>query len=224
MISIITTAYNEEKNIAPLYMKIREAMEGLDYEIVAVNDGSTDGTPRELERIRDKRLRTISLGERKGKCFALYEGLKACKGDIVATLDADLQDDPQDIPKMLEKLDDCDCICGWRYMRMDGPVKRVSSRVGNLALNALLDSGLHDNVCPLKVFRKECVSRVKYFRNFHRFIPVMAKIQGFRIMECRVRHHPRIYGASKYGIRNRLLGNLKTILVIKFRYRSLLWS
>lgn len=225
-VSVVVPAYDEEENVIPLCEVIRKAMEGMDYEVVAVDDGSGDNTCRELMGISDGRLKVICLKRHAGKCFALYEGIRKSSGEIIATLDSDLQNDPSDIPKMIEELENgYDCVCGWRHERKDSLSKRVCSRIGNCVNNRFLRMDLHDNNCPVKVFRRECVSRIKYFPNFHRFIPVMIKLQNFRIREMGVNHLPRIHGSSKYGIRNRVFGNLKTILMVKFRYKELLeWS
>ncbi len=222
-VSIITTAHNEEKNIIPLCEKIKKAMGRIDYEFIAVDDGSTDKTPDELRKVKDRRFKIISLGKHRGKCFALFAGLKKSTGEIIATLDSDLQDDPRDIPRMVEELEKgYDCICGWRYRRRDDFVKRLSSKIGNLLNNIFLGLKLHDNTCPVKVFRRECVSKIRYFENFHRFIPVMTKVQGFRIKEYKVRHYPRIYGVSKYRIRDIIIGNVKTMFMVKLKHRGLL--
>ncbi len=222
-ISIVTTAFNEEKNIAPMHKKIKEAMKGINYEIIAVDDGSTDGTLKELKKINDPLLRIIKFEKRTGKDFALYKGIQKSNGTIIATIDADLQDEPRDIPLMIKLLGkNCDCVFGWRFERKDGFVKRNFSSVGNFLNNLLLEVNLHDNGCPVKVFKKKCVAKVKYFENFHRFIPLMIKTQRFKIKEFKVKHHPRIHGVSKYGVHNRIVGNIKTFLKVKFGYNELL--
>jgi glycosyltransferase involved in cell wall biosynthesis len=225
-ISVITTAYNEEGNIAILCRRIKKAMGEKDYEVIMVDDGSADRTYDELAGVKDARFRAVRLKEHKGKCFALYEGIRKSCGDVIATLDADLQNDPHDIVKMTAELEyGHDFICGWRRERKDGSLKKISSKAGNLLNNMILGVGLHDNNCPVKVFRRECVAGVKYFRNYHRFIPAMAKLQGYKIKEKEVAHFPRVYGASKYGIHNRIFGNARTMFAVKFRHRRLLeWS
>ncbi len=223
MISVVTTAFNEEGNILPLYERIKQAMGSMDYEFIAVDDGSSDNTYNELMKIKDRRVTATRLREHSGQCLALYNGLKMASGEIIATIDADLENDPQDIPRMLEELKKGhDCIIGWRHDRTDGLVKRVSSRIGNCMNNAILGMGFHDNTCALKVFKMECVSGMRYFESFHRFLPAMIKLQGFSIKEQRVGHSPRTFGESKYGIRNRIFKNIKAILKVRFRYKELL--
>jgi glycosyltransferase involved in cell wall biosynthesis len=221
-VSVIAPAYNEEDNIPPLCKKIKTAMRGLDYEVIFVDDGSTDDTYKNLLKIKDTRFKVIHLKKHKGKDFAVYKGINESKGGIIATIDSDLQDDPNDLPMMIEELGNkYDCICGWRYQRKDTAVKRVSSKIANIIYRMLFSVSLHDNNCPLKIFKRECITKVKYFKNFHRFISVMIHLQGFKIKEHKVRNYPRIHGVSKYGL-ERFVINIKTILAIKFRYRELL--
>jgi len=219
-ISIVLPAYNEEKNIKLIYGKIKKSFENLkklDYEIIFVNDGSTDNTRKELMKIKDKRVRVIDSSNRRGKSFALFTGIENAKGNIIATLDADLQDNPGDILRLLDRLNEgYDLVCGWRHKRNDSFVKKVSSKVGNYINNSFLKIELHDNNCPIKVFKKECVENLIVFENLHRFIPVLAKMQGYNICEEKVEHFPRIHGKSKYGVHNRIFGNLKTLFIIKF--------
>ena len=168
-LSIITTAYNEEKNVIPLYGKIKKALAGVDYEVIAVDDGSTDDTYNEFRKIKDRRFKIVGLKEHRSQSFALYKGIKESRGEIIAMIDADLQSDPRDIPKMIKELDKgYDCLCGWRHDRKDSIVKITTSMIGNFLNNKFLGLNLHDNNSTMKVFRKECVSRIIYFDNFHR--------------------------------------------------------
>jgi len=220
-ISVVIPAYNEERNILPLYKMIKSTMGKLDYEVIIVDDASTDDTYEELKRIEDRRFRVMRLRRHRGKCFALYEGIKMSQGEIIATLDSDLQNDPKDILKMLGELGKgYDCICGWRYERRDGFVKRTLSRVGNFLNNKIFGLSLHDTNCPVKVFRRDCITKIKYFKHFHRFIPAIIKLQGFRIGELKVNHYPRIHGVSKYGVLNRVFCTLRTMVVVRFRWRK----
>jgi glycosyltransferase involved in cell wall biosynthesis len=220
-LSVILPAYNEEENIKEAYNKIKKSFENLkklDYEVIFVNDGSTDKTREELNKLNDERVKVINFEKRKGKSFALFTGIKNAINDIIVTLDADLQDDPGDIPKLLERLDEgYDLVCGWRHKRKDNFIKRVSTKVGNYINNGFLNIELHDNNCPLKVFKKKCVENMIVFDHWHRFIPVLTKIQGFKIIEEKVNHYPRIYGKTKYGVHNRIFGNLKSLFIIKFK-------
>ncbi len=216
-ISVILPAYNEEENIKPIYQSIKKSLKMLDYEIIFVNDSSTDNTKKELMKIKDKKVRVIDLSNGREKSFALFTGIKNAKNDIIATLDADLQNNPEEILKLLNRLNEGhDLVCGWRHKRNDNFVKKVSTKIGNYINNSFLDIELHDNNCPLKVFKKECMENVIFFKNMHRFIPILVKMQGYKICEEKVEHYPRVYGKTKYGIHNRIFGNLKTLFMIKF--------
>ncbi len=216
-ISVILPAYNEEENIKPIYQSIKKSLKMLDYEIIFVNDSSTDNTKKELMKIKDKKVRVIDLSNGREKSFALFTGIKNAKNDIIATLDADLQNNPEEILKLLNRLNEGhDLVCGWRHKRNDNFVKKVSTKIGNYINNSFLDIELHDNNCPLKVFKKECMENVIFFKNMHRFIPILVKMQGYKICEEKVEHYPRVYGKTNYGIHNRIFGNLKTLFMIKF--------
>jgi dolichol-phosphate mannosyltransferase len=215
--SVVVPVYNEEENVALMHDSILRGLGDLDYEVVFVDDCSMDGTWREIEKIIDDRFRGISLSKRRGQSFALFIGIKSAKGDVVATIDGDLQNDPRDIVKLLSKLwGSCGLVCGQRQKRNDNFVRRISSKVGNYVNKKVLGITLKDNNCPLKVFKKECMNNVIFFDNFHRFIPILVKMQGHRVREADVRHFPRRYGEAKYGIHNRIFGNLKTMFMIKF--------
>ncbi|MDD5112263.1 MAG: glycosyltransferase family 2 protein [Candidatus Altiarchaeota archaeon] len=221
-VSVVSAAYNEEGNVSAFLDKLRSAMSNFDYEIVVVDDGSTDNTYGTLVMRGDERLRVIRLDTHMGKDYALYTGLRNSAGDIIATLDSDLQDEPLDLPVLINMLGrDCDMACGWRRERKDTLVKRLSSFMANAVYNIVFGMRLHDTNCPVKAFRKECVAKVRYFKNFHRFIAVMARLQGFRVRERVVTNYPRIRGVSNYGM-ERFLTNSVTLLTVRFKYRTLL--
>lgn len=220
-ISIITAAYNEGENIKPFLNLINKELNNLDFELIFINDGSTDKTAEELEKIKQRKLKLINFEKRRGKSYALYNGFKVAKYDAIATLDCDLQDRPRDILKLAKKLKYCDFVNGFREKRKDSFIKKISSKIGNFANNSFLGINLKDNNCPVKVFKKECVENLKYSKNMHRFFPVLAKMQGFRVCEEKVQHFSRKYGKSKYGIHNRILGNLKMLFMIKFKSSKL---
>ncbi|MBR9705608.1 glycosyltransferase family 2 protein [Candidatus Pacearchaeota archaeon] len=215
--SIIITAYNEEQNIAYLWKSIKNSLKDFEYEIIFVNDGSKDNTLVEMQKINDKTLKIVNLKKRHGKSFALYRGLNAASSEIIATMDADLQNHPQDIIRMLERFDQgYDLVCGWRYVRNDTIVKKVSSLIFNFSSNLLLCTRLHDNNSPLKVFKKKCFENVLFSKNTHRFFPFLAKMQGYKICEIKVNDYQRKYGKSKYGVHNRILGGLGFLLFLRF--------
>ncbi len=181
-LSVIATVYNEQNNIIPFYEKLTKSLKNINYELLIIDDGSNDSSKEIIKSFKDKKVKKIFLQSRRGKSFALYEGIKESTGEIIATIDADLQDEPHDIPLMIKELKKgYDLIDGWRFDRKDGPVKLLCSRIGNFFNNIIMGLSLHDNTCPVKVFRRVCIKKVLYFDNFHRFIPIMVKKQGFKI-------------------------------------------
>jgi dolichol-phosphate mannosyltransferase len=221
-VSVIAAAFNEEDNVIPFCDGLFKAFRNLDYELLVVDDGSTDATYDNLRRMKSARLRIIRFKERKGKAFAWHTGFGEAAGDVIATIDVDLQNDPNDLLEMIKELDDgWDFVCGWRSERKDTLVKRLSSKLANRVHNIVFGLNLHDFNCPVKVFRRKCVSNVKYFENFHRFVVTMAHLQGFKIKERKVRDYPRTRGLSKYGL-GRFVTSFKTMVMVKFGYRRLL--
>ena len=221
-LSIVAPAYNEEKNILPLFRDVTDAMGGMKHEFILVDDGSSDGTWKEIMNIDSPSLNAIRLGRHGGKCLALYRGMCAASGDVIATMDSDLQDDPRDIPAMVREVGrGYDLVCGRRLHRKDGRIKIISSRIGNVINNAVFGLGLNDCNCPLRVFRKECMSGVGYVRDMHRFIPAIMSARGFRIKEMDVGHRPRVHGKSNYGILDRIPGSLSTMLMIRFGHKEM---
>jgi len=208
-LSIIIPAYNESESIAVAVGAVTS--EFPEAETIVVDDGSTDETA-ELA-IHAGATRVIRLSH-SGQGKAVYEGIMAASHRTIATLDADLQNDPADIRRMYDKLiEGWDMVCGWRRTRQDGSWKVVSSRIGNFVARNLLGSPVHDNVCPLKVFDKSCISDAPYFDYFHRYIPYLYR--QHRICEVEVTHYPRKFGHSHYGTWDRIVSNIRTIRWIK---------
>ncbi|MBC6490594.1 glycosyltransferase family 2 protein [Flavihumibacter stibioxidans] len=209
-ITLVIAVYNEADNIVPLLKAVETAMDGFDYEVVIVDDGSIDGTLRQLrENIRGN-TRVLALRKNYGQSLAMAAGINVAEGDFIATLDGDLQNDPADIPAMLQLAKDgqWDLVAGVRKNRQDGFIlRKIPSRIANLIIRNSTKVMLHDYGCTLKVFRNEIAQSLGLYGDMHRFIPVLAALQGARMTEMEVRHHPRIHGSSKYGIG-------RTILVI----------
>ncbi len=224
--SILIPAFNEEKNILPLYNSLKKNLSQIDYEIIFIDDGSTDDTRKSLKEIKDKKVRVIGFKKNKGKSLALFYGIKEARSEIIATIDADLQINPRDVIFLFKKLKrkNCDLICGWRYKRKDKLSKKIFSWAGNILINTVFHLKIHDNDCPLKVFKKSCFDGFVFFENFHRFIPPLLKNKGYKICEEKIDHYPRLYGKSKYGIINRVIGNLKTLIKLKYKIVSGKWS
>ena len=202
MLSVVIPLYNEEDNIAPLQEELASALAGRDYELVLVDDCSTDKT---LERIkRGPGVRVIEFEKNAGQSAAMYVGINAARGDTIVLLDGDRQNDPADIPRMLAKLEEgYDLVCGWRVKRQDNLSKKISSRIANFVRSRFTRDGVHDTGCSLKVMRTQCREGLFLFRGMHRFIPALVKGMGYRITEMPTNHRPRVAGVSKYGFGSR---------------------
>ncbi len=207
MMSIVIPLLNEEESLEALYKAVTCAVEPLPHEceIIFVDDGSTDRSPEILQDLhqRDREhVRVIQFRRNFGKTAALTAGFARARGEIVVTLDADLQDDPGELPKLLEKLDEgYDLVGAWRANRRDPISKRWPSRFANFTVSTLTGIKLHDLNCGFKVYRREVVQNLKLYGGLHRYIPVLAHWKGYRVAEVAVTHHPRKFGRSKYGIR-----------------------
>ncbi|GMV99835.1 MAG: hypothetical protein AMXMBFR84_09740 [Candidatus Hydrogenedentota bacterium] len=209
LVSVVVPFFNEEDNVQPLASQIAAVFESLpqyDYECVFVNDGSSDETRERLvaAQAANPRVRAIHLVRNSGQSAAMVAGMRRAHGDYILTLDGDLQNDPCDFPRMLELLQEFDCVCGFRAQRNDSLVRKASSRIANAVRNAILHDGIRDSGCGSKAYRRKCIEHVVAFNGVHRFIAVLMRNAGFTIAECPVTHHPRIHGQSKYGIGNRL--------------------
>ena len=201
-ISVVVPLYNEEENVSILQAELAVALEGSDYEIIFVDDGSTDGT---LSRIkRGPRIRILPFRKNAGQSAAIYEGLHAARGATAVLLDGDLQNDPADIPNLLREIEaGADLVCGYRAKRKDTTVKRLTSRVANFVRSRFAKDGVRDTGCTLKAMRRECVEALLPFKGMHRFIPALVKSAGYKLVEVPVNHRPRKFGVSKYGLGNR---------------------
>lgn len=205
-LSIVVPVYNEEENVRPLYEKIRNVCETIDksFEVLFVDDGSNDRTFEVLSNLRDiePNLAVIRFQKNAGQTSAMAAGFEYAQGEIIISMDGDLQNDPADIPKLLERLDDgYDLVCGWRKERHDKFwSRRVPSVIANWIIGIVTGVAIHDNGCSLKAYRSEMIKQVPLYGEMHRFIPAMSTIVGARISEIVVTHHPRQFGTSKYGL------------------------
>jgi dolichol-phosphate mannosyltransferase len=201
-ISIVVPVFNEEENMSILQAELRAALTGLDYEIVFVDDGSSDRTAEKIEA--DPKIRVIRFEKNTGQSAAMYAGLNAARGATVVLIDGDLQNDPADIPNLLAEVSrGADLVCGYRAKRKDTVVKRITSRIANFVRSRFTKDGVRDTGCTLKAMRRECVSALVSFKGMHRFIPALVKGAGYRLVEVPVNHRPRRFGKSKYGLGNR---------------------
>jgi dolichol-phosphate mannosyltransferase len=203
-VSVVVPLFNEEENVPILQAELMTALSGLDYEIVFVDDGSTDGT---VQRIApDPRVRLERFERNAGQSAAMYAGLNSAQGDVAVLIDGDLQNDPADIPRLLAEIArGADLVCGYRAQRKDTVVKRITSRVANFVRSRFTKDGVRDTGCTLKAMKRECVAALLPFKGMHRFIPALVKGAGYRLVEIPVNHRPRKFGLSKYGLGNRAL-------------------
>lgn len=202
-LSVVITLLNEEENIKPLLNRLRADLSGFDYEVILVDDGSTDGTVKEIKTHADEHVKLLIFNQNYGQTTAIAAGIDHAIGDYIITMDGDLQNDPSDIPMMLDKLisEDWDVVAGNRKNRRDGMLwRKVPSNIANRLIRKLSGVHIRDYGCTLKVFRKEIAHDLDLYGELHRFIPILAHLKGARIAQVDVKHHPRIHGTSKYGI------------------------
>ena len=225
-LSLVCPAFNEAQNVPALLLEWDAALRatGRSYEMILVDDASSDATPQILRESLGTyaRMRVLRMQRQSGQSSALAAGFVAARGDWIITSDADLQNDPADLPRMLELAGPYDMVCGWRKDRKDTWTKRLTSRFANARRRKLLDDGVHDSGCGLKVFRRAVAQRILKFDGMHRFFPALAKIEGFSVTEVPVHHRPRVRGKSKYWIFNRFRKPIEDLRgVAWFRARRL---
>lgn len=214
-ISVVVPVYNEEGNVANLHKEIVDVCEtnGFEYEIIFIDDGSYDDTAKVCKELRP--LKLIRMRKNFGQTAAMDAGIKAAKNDYIITMDGDGQNDPADIPQMIEYLEekDVDVVSGWRKNRKDTLMKRFTSRGANLLRHMIVHDGIHDSGCSLKVYKRECFKGVNLYGEQHRFIPALLKIKGFKIGEVVVNHRPRTAGKTKYNWKRTIKGFVDMISV-----------
>jgi glycosyltransferase involved in cell wall biosynthesis len=219
-LSVVVPVYNEEANIQLLVGELVATLDTLDRpcEIIFVDDGSRDGGLRALREARegDPRIRILSFEENAGQSAAMAAGFRAARGDVIVTLDADLQNRPADIPLLLEQLPEYDMACGWRVNRQDPWIRRLSSHIANAVRNRLSHEQIRDTGCSLKAYKRACLERINLYDGMHRFLPTLFRMEGFRVVEVRVGHYPRRHGVSKYNIRNRLIPSFIDLLAVRW--------
>ncbi|XHR28754.1 MAG: glycosyltransferase family 2 protein [Chthoniobacteraceae bacterium] len=203
-LSVVIPLYNEQDNVESLQKQLHSALSGLNYEIVFVDDGSKDATAQRVEKRPDVVL--LEFEKNAGQSAAMYAGIHAARGEVIALLDGDLQNDPADIPLLLAEIaKGADLVCGYRAKRKDTVVKRITSRVANFVRSRFTKDGVRDTGCTLKAMRRECRMALVPFYGMHRFIPALVKGMGYKIVEIPVNHRPRTAGVSKYGLGNRAI-------------------
>jgi dolichol-phosphate mannosyltransferase len=222
-LSVIIPCHNEAENLRPLLSAIHGAVDplGLHFEIVITDDCSTDDSWRVLQELAatNPRLRAQRFKFNCGESAASWAGMQIARGHYIATLDADLQNDPKDLPAMLEALKNYDCVCGTRIetrSKGDSWLRIVSSRIANWVRNRLSGENITDAGCTYRVFKRECISKVKFFNGAHRFLPTLIKLEGFSVTEVPVSNNPRRAGKSHYGVWNRLFKSFRDLLAVRW--------
>lgn len=221
-LSVVLPIFNEADNVPILLEEIRAALDPqpFSFEIVAVDDGSRDSSLEVLLRSRDAHptLRVLRLDRNYGQTAALDAGWRSARGRLVASLDADLQNDPADIPAMVRELEarGADMVIGVRVKRRDSLSKRIQSRIGNAVRNWITGDHITDTGCSLKLLRRECIDRVRLFNGMHRFLPTLVRLEGYRVVEMPVNHRPRRFGTSKYGAMNRAARGLADCFAVRW--------
>ncbi len=222
-LSLVVPCHNEEANLQPLLSAIHATIDplGLEYEVVITDDCSTDNSWNVLKRLaaNDPRLRIQRFKFNCGESAASWAGMQIARGRFIATLDADLQNDPKDLPVMLDALKNTDCICGTRVTTRgagDNWVRIASSRIANWVRNKLSGETVSDAGCTYRIFKRECIKQVKFFKGAHRFLPTLIKMEGFRVAEVPVSTNPRFSGTSHYGVWNRLFKSFRDLLAVRW--------
>jgi glycosyltransferase involved in cell wall biosynthesis len=225
-LSLVIPAYNERENFAPLLTEIAGALNGRSYEVVVVDDGSTDGSSDVLKTLQHDHpaLRVVSFEANAGQTAAFAAGFRAARGAVIVTLDADLQNDPADIPRLLDAMDrsGATAVAGYRVARRDTAWKRVQSVIANGVRNRLNGEAIRDTGCSLKAFRAEALRSLPLFSGMHRFLPTLIKMQGGTVTEVPVSHRPRRSGTTKYGMWNRVLRSFVDALAVRWMQRRVL--
>lgn len=222
-ISVVLPCHNEQDNLPPLVAAIRQALDPLNcaYEIVITDDHSSDDSWALLQKMAagEPRLRAQRFERQCGQSAALWAGMKAARGKVIVTLDADLQNDPADLPKLLAALTRADCVCGSRVEARghgDGFVRVASSKIANWVRNKLSGETISDAGCCYRAFKRECIADVKFFNGAHRFLPTLIKLEGFTVTEVAISHHPRAAGQAHYGVWNRLFKSSGDLLAVRW--------
>jgi dolichol-phosphate mannosyltransferase len=201
-VSVVVPVFNEEENVAILQTELRSALAGIDHEIIFVDDGSTDRSAEKIEPASN--VRTVRFEKNTGQSAALYAGIQAARGQTIVMIDSDLQNDPADVPRLLEEISrGADLVCGYRAKRKDTVAKRLTSRIANFVRSRFTKDYVRDTGCTLKAMRRECVVALVPFKGVHRFIPALIRGAGFRLVEIPVNHRPRRFGQTKYGFGSR---------------------
>jgi len=219
-LSLVIPAFNEQENVEPLLARVAAALGtlGRSFEVLVVDDGSTDGTRQLLEQAMSRYpwLRVLRMNRNSGQSAAFDAGFKAARGRVIATVDADLQNDPEEIPRLLPLLDGADMIAGWRQNRHDTTARRLQSRIANRIRNWISRENIRDSACSLKLYKRHCLQGIQLYHGMHRFMPTLVKMRGYTVREEPVKHSLRHAGQAKYGLRNRALRAFVDLLAVRW--------
>lgn len=219
-LSLVIPAYNEQENIPTLLERVSAALRqtGKPFEVILVDDGSTDDSPRLLAEAMKQYpwLRVLRMSRNGGQSAAFEAGFAAARGEVIATIDADLQNDPEEIPRLLPLLNGYDMITGWRKHRQDTPFRRLQSRMANRIRNWISQETVNDSASSLKIYRAHAIQGLKLFNGAHRFFPTLVKMRGYTVREEPVKHSARFAGTAKYGFRNRALRAFIDLLAVRW--------
>jgi glycosyltransferase involved in cell wall biosynthesis len=222
-LSVILPVYNEAESLPLLWEELAEALPGLadSAEVIFVDDGSTDGSADVIRRLAkdEPRIRLLRFDTNAGLSAAFYAGFGAARGRVIATMDSDLQSDPRDLQPLIAGLAGADAVVGWRQIRHDSWLRRVSSSVANRIRKAVTGDPVEDSACSLRVMRRECLAAVPPYSGMHRFIPTLIALAGFRVVQVPVHHRPRRFGRSKFGVSDRALPAFADLLAVRWMMR-----
>ncbi|RPI15340.1 MAG: glycosyltransferase [Ignavibacteriae bacterium] len=219
IISVVIPLYNEEESVVELSITLKKVLERMraNYEVIFIDDGSTDSSFQKIKEINhlNSKFKCIKFKRNYGKSAALSEGFKAAKGDYIITMDADLQDDPEEIPALIQKLNDgYDLVSGWKKIRHDPFIKKHTSKLFNFVTSTLVGLKLHDYNCGIKGYKKDVIKNIKIYGEMHRYIPALAHLSGYKVGEITVTHHPRKFGKTKFGTARFVNGLFDLITVL----------
>ncbi len=223
-ISFVIPVYNESPNLVPLIEEFKPVADALEtpYEVIFIDDGSTDDSLDLIQKLADHHdcIKYLSFDRNRSKSAALFAGFQYASGNPIVTLDADLQNDPNDIPKMLHYFGDYDVVNGWRYNRQDTWSKRIGSKIGNGFRNKLTYENIQDTACCLKVLRADMAKKLKMFRGLHRFLPTLMRLEGARVTEIKINDRPRLKGESKYTNAKRALDGFYDVIAVRWMIKK----
>ncbi|MCP4995239.1 MAG: glycosyltransferase family 2 protein [Gammaproteobacteria bacterium] len=221
--SVVVPCHNEEGNLGPLVKAIDDALKpiGVEYEVIITDDQSSDSSWKVIRKLakQNPRVRGQRFRENRGQSAALWAGMQIARGEYIVTLDADMQNDPVDLPKFVTAIRQADCVCGNRVdSRSDGDniIRVLSSRIANGVRNYLSGESITDAGCCYRAFKSECINELKFFNGMHRFLPTLIKMEGYRVVEIPVSHNPRLHGDAHYGVWNRLFASFYDLLAVRW--------